>query len=144
VLQQSEQEKSGALIRLSNCRVCNRGELNTMISRSAHCVNKTLLATLSVALAGLIGCAPDPAANAPPTYVNSCAWCHAEGTGGAPVTGDKEEWERRTSKGMAKVYANAIDGFEGATGIMPPKGSRTDLTDEEVKEIVDWMVAASK
>ena len=105
--------------------------------------------TIFILVAVLLGCSADPAANAPPVYVNACAYCHGsetsfgtEGIGGAPAIGDKDDWERRTSKGMAKVYANAINGFEGATGLMPPKGSRPDLTDEEVKEIVDWMVGA--
>ena len=45
---------------------------------------------------------------------------------------------------MATVYANAIDGFEGATGIMPAKGSRMDLSDDEIKKIVDFMVQVSQ
>jgi cytochrome c5 len=114
-----------------------------MIIRSVQSSHKTILVALSVLLAGLTACA-DPVANAPQLYVNSCSWCHDEGSGGAPITGDKEDWERRTSKGMATVYANAIDGFEGATGIMPAKGSRMDLSDEEIKKLVDFMVEASQ
>ena len=129
-----------------------------MVIRSALSSHKIFLAALSVLLASLAGCSADPdtlvtvgqegAANAPTLaaqqYLNSCAWCHGDGTGGAPVTGDEEDWERRTTKGMAKVYANAIDGFEGATGIMPVKGSRLDLSDEEIKNIVDYMVESSQ
>ena len=89
-------------------------------------------------------CSGDPGANAPTAYVTSCATCHDEGLGGAPVPGDKADWERRTGKGMAKVYENAINGFEGAMGIMPARGSRPDLSDEEIKEAVDWMVQASQ
>jgi cytochrome c5 len=99
-----------------------------------------LAAFISLSLAA---CSADPTANAPAAYVNSCAWCHDAGLGGAPITGDKEDWERRTAKGMAKVYANAIDGYEGATGIMPARGS-LDLSDEEIKKLVDFMVEASQ
>ncbi len=107
--------------------------------------SRFLLLLLSIsAIVFLNACSADPEANAPQLYVNSCGWCHTEGTGGAPAIGDKEDWERRTGKGMAKVYANAIDGFEGATGIMPAKGSRPDLTDEEIKELVDFMVEVSQ
>jgi cytochrome c5 len=113
--------------------------------------SRIYLATiLSVLVAGLSACSADPTANAPATYANACAFCHgaatsfgSEGIGGAPAVGDKEDWERRTSKGMATVYANAINGLEGATGIMPAKGSRPDLSDEEIKKLVDWMVEAS-
>ena len=125
-----------------------------MVIRSALSSHKIFLVALSVLLAGLTGCSADPtvgqegAANAPTLaaqqYYNSCGWCHEDGIGGSPKTGDKEDWERRTNKGMAKVYANAIDGFEGATGIMPAKGSRFDLSDEEIKKIVDYMVESSQ
>jgi cytochrome c5 len=93
-------------------------------------------------------CTPDPTITSPPKYVaiyvTSCSWCHDAGNGGAPKIGDKEDWERRTSKGMANVYSNAITGYEGATGIMPEKGSRQDLSDEDIKKIVDYMVEASQ
>ena len=102
------------------------------------------LLIISSGMAGLSACSSGPEAEAPPAYVNSCMTCHGEGIGGAPITGDKEDWQRRTSKGMAKVYANAINGFEGATGIMPARGSRTDLSDEDIKKIVDYMVEASQ
>jgi cytochrome c5 len=121
------------------------GEAIIMIIRSCIYVRVALLCSFAApALLALSACSADPEANAPPVYVNSCALCHRDGIGGAPITGDKAEWERRTSKGMAKVYANAIDGFEGATGIMPAKGSRMDLSDEEIKELVDFMVQVSQ
>ena len=115
-----------------------------MIIRSAQRLHKTFLIVLAVLLAGLTACAPDPNENAPQLYLNSCEACHGDGIGGAPATGDKAEWERRTAKGMAKVYSNAIDGFEGATGIMPAKGSRMDLSDAEIKKLVDFMVEVSQ
>ena len=115
-----------------------------MIIRSAQRLHKTFLIVLAVLLAGLTACAPDPLEHAPPLYVVSCSWCHNDGIGGAPITGDKEDWERRTAKGMAKVYSNAIDGYEGATGIMPAKGSRMDLSDEDIKKLVDFMVEVSQ
>lgn len=111
-----------------------------MINRS---IERAFLLSLAAAFfLSLAACSTDP--EAPATYVTACAWCHSEGIGGAPMTGDKDEWERRMSKGIAKVYANAIDGFEGATGIMPAKGSRMDLSDEEIKKLVDYMVEASQ
>jgi cytochrome c5 len=119
-----------------------------MVIRSVQSSHKTSLVVLAVLLAGLTACTADPVTTAPPLvvqqYVNSCSWCHDDGIGGAPKTGDKEDWARRTSKGMAQVYANAIDGFEGATGIMPAKGSRMDMSDEEIKKIVDYMVEVSQ
>ena len=81
---------------------------------------------------------------APPVYVNSCLTCHGDGLGGAPITGDTEDWSRRVAKGLSTVHKNAIDGFEGTTGIMPAKGGRMDLSDEEIIALVNYMVAASR
>ncbi len=91
----------------------------------------------------LSACSSD-APPAPPLYVNSCMQCHADGLGGAPITGDKEDWARRVAKGMSKIHMNAIDGFEGATGIMPARGGRKDLSDDEIIALVDYMVEASR
>lgn len=86
----------------------------------------------------------DAAGPPPPVYVNSCEPCHGDGLGGAPKTGDADEWSRRVAKGMGKVRRNAIEGFEGGTGVMPARGGRPDLSDEELVALVDWMVEASR
>lgn len=86
---------------------------------------------------------PGSAGPPPPVYTSSCSPCHNEGLGGAPVIGDGADWEDRVAKGMRQVRENAITGFEGATGVMPPKGGRADLSDEEIIAVVDYMVAAS-
>jgi len=77
------------------------------------------------------------------TYDASCEPCHGGALGGAPKTGDADDWQRRIEKGMAKVRRNAIEGFEGGTGVMPAKGGRPDLTDEDIDSIVDYMVRAA-
>mgnify|MGYP001820057531 CR=1 FL=1 len=102
------------------------------------------LITLFVFLAGLSACSSDPFATAPKLYTTACATCHTEGVGLAPIPGDKADWAKRTGKGIEKLYDNAINGFEGEVGIMPARGSRPDLTDDDIKEIVDWMVEVSQ
>ena len=77
-------------------------------------------------------------------YANTCEGCHEEGNGGAPKTGDVADWKQRVAKGMSKVRENAIVGYEGSTGIMPAKGGYTELTDEEVNAIVDYMIDMSR
>lgn len=77
-------------------------------------------------------------------YANTCEGCHGEGAGGAPITGDAEDWKERVAKGMNTVRENAILGFEGATGIMPAKGGYERLTDDEVNAITDYMVDISR
>ena len=87
---------------------------------------------------------------APAVYVSSCAPCHDAGGGGAPRVGDKEEWEMRLAKGKEAVYQLAIVGFEapiddeGRTAVMPAKGARNDLSDDEIKALVDYMIEQSQ
>jgi cytochrome c5 len=98
---------------------------------------------LGLTLVLLSACSSDEPAP-PAVYVSSCMPCHGDGLGGAPVTGDAEEWERRIAKGVSKVHKNAIEGLEGGTGVMPPKGGRLDLSDNEIVALVDYMIAASR
>ena len=77
-------------------------------------------------------------------YKNTCEECHGEGVGGAPRTGDSAAWALRVANGMDTVRGNAIAGFEGETGVMPAKGGRDDLTDEEMNAITDYIVDISR
>jgi cytochrome c5 len=91
----------------------------------------------------LSACSPS-AGPPPPAYTSSCMPCHGDGLGGAPRTGDRNAWEARLAKGVEKVRRNAIEGLEGSTGVMPPKGGRIDLSDQEIAALVDYMIAASR
>ena len=73
------------------------------------------------------------------TYEESCITCHGNPALGAPVLGDKEAWKKVTAKGVEKVYHNGINGINS----MPPKGG-TDLNDEQIKEVIDYMINSSK
>lgn len=77
------------------------------------------------------------------TYDSSCAACHAQGVAGAPKLGDADSWKDRIAKGNDKLYENAIKGFKGEKGLMPPKGGFANLSDDEVKAAVDYMVKES-
>ena len=73
-------------------------------------------------------------------YDTSCAVCHSNGVGGAPMTGEAMDWSSRIAAGNDALYANAINGFQGNKGVMPPKGGFMNLSDDEVKAAVDYMV----
>lgn len=73
-------------------------------------------------------------------YEASCSSCHSNEAIGAPVVGDKNSWAKVVAKGMDSVYDHAINGFNA----MPPKGGNMDLSDDDVKKIVDYMVSKSK
>lgn len=73
-------------------------------------------------------------------YDASCKLCHATDTMGAPAVGDANTWKSLMEKGMDEVLVNAIKG----TGGMPPKGGNMDLSDADIKEIVEFMINSSK
>ena len=74
-------------------------------------------------------------------YNSACAACHNLGVAGAPKLGDKAAWEGRLATGLEALFKHAIEGFQGETGFMPPKGGRMDLSDSDVKEAVKFMLA---
>ncbi|NKB77425.1 MAG: c-type cytochrome [Gammaproteobacteria bacterium] len=77
-------------------------------------------------------------------YESKCSACHGFGVAGAPKLGDPAVWADRIAQGNEKLYDNAINGFSGTAGVMPPKGGFSALSDEETKAIVDYMVSQSQ
>ena len=73
-------------------------------------------------------------------YTAYCSVCHGNGVGGAPVLGEAVDWSARIGAGKETLYKHAIDGFQGAKGVMPPKGGFAGLSDADVKAAVDYMV----
>lgn len=68
-------------------------------------------------------------------YTNVCAACHDSGAAGAPrlVAAD---WTERLPQGEALLVEHAINGI----GTMPAKGGRMDLSDEQVRASVEYML----
>ena len=81
----------------------------------------------------------DTSFNPEKVYTESCAMCHGADGMGAPVVGDKAAWSAVLTKGIDKVYSNGINGING----MPPKGG-ADLSDNDFKSLVDYMINKSK
>ena len=77
-------------------------------------------------------------------YDAACHTCHGPGLAGAPKIGDGAAWGPRIAQGTATLYKHAIEGFTGQHGVMPPKGGRTDLPDDLIKQGVDYMVGKSR
>ena len=90
---------------------------------------------------------PEPVATSltgPQVYNEACITCHGNGIGGAPIVADTAAWTERIAQGSATLYDNAINGFTGAAGFMPQKGGRLDLSDQEIRDAVDFMVDESR
>lgn len=71
-------------------------------------------------------------------YKAICATCHDAGLVGAPKVGVAGDWASRIGKGKATLYDHAINGFNA----MPARGG-ADISDDEVKNAVDYMIAQS-
>lgn len=77
-------------------------------------------------------------------YKQNCISCHDKGIGGAPIIGDKKAWASRLEQGMDTLVQHSIEGYKGEAGEMPAKGGNSELPDDQVKEAVAFIIAASK
>jgi len=66
----------------------------------------------------------------------TCFGCHEKGEKGAPKLADKAEWRQRGSKGLDAVTKTVIRGH----GNMPARGGLADLTDDELKKVIAYML----
>jgi cytochrome c5 len=70
----------------------------------------------------------------------NCAVCHQQGLGGAPMIGNNVQWKKRVEQGLPVLFQHAINGYSGATGEMPARGGNEELSDEQIKLAVTYMV----
>ena len=142
-----------ARIIAANTSVANRAE-DPVYQRQ---VEERIQPVARVAIAGQDNTALAPPAAAPAVaataaadltgeqiYNQACVACHGAGVAGAPKLGDKAAWAPRIAQGMDTLHKHALQGFQGKAGYMPPKGGRTDLSDQSVMNGVDYIVAAGK
>ena len=74
-------------------------------------------------------------------FNKSCATCHNSGVAGAPKYADALAWAPRIEKGIDALYASTINGLPPA---MPQKGMCFSCSDDDLRALVDYMVAAAK
>ena len=98
---------------------------------------RSVILLLAISLAS-----PTCLADAKSDFEAKCTACHGFGVAGAPRLDDPENWAPRLDQGLEVLYSNAINGFTGQSGVMPPKGGFSDLTDQQLRLIVDYMVSA--
>jgi cytochrome c5 len=75
--------------------------------------------------------------NGEATVQGVCAACHTAGLMESPKLGDAADWAPRIDKGIDTLYDNAINGLN----MMPARGGRPTLSDDEVKAAVDYMLS---
>jgi len=90
----------------------------------------TLLATASIA----------QARTGEELYKAKCFVCHMTGAAGAPKLEDKAAWAPRLATGMEALMTSVVNGKNA----MPPKGTCTDCTDDELKAAVEYMTSQAQ
>lgn len=73
-------------------------------------------------------------------FNSTCTGCHSTGALNAPKVGDAEAWAPRIAQGIDTMVGHAIAGFNN----MPPKGTCSACTDEEIRAVVEFMADKSK
>ena len=85
-----------------------------------------------------------PAASGPrdgaTIYNTVCGACHNTGAAGAPKIDDKAAWAPRLATGKDALMKSVTNG----KGAMPPKGGAADLSDDEIKGTVDYILGKVK
>jgi cytochrome c5 len=72
-------------------------------------------------------------------YQAKCSTCHGSGAGQAPRLSVRADWPEREARGRAAMHVSALKGI--AFTAMAAKGGYAELTDEEVRATVDYMLA---
>jgi len=72
-------------------------------------------------------------------YQQACELCHATGIAEAPIPGDTA-WSERLVSGRDALVASAVNG----KGTMPAKGGQPQLSDDEVRLAVDYMISIAE
>lgn len=78
-------------------------------------------------------------------YGSICVACHGSGIPGIPQLGDASAWAPRIAQGNDILYEHAINGYTGSSGMpMPAKGGNPNLSDDDVKAAVDYLISSSQ
>lgn len=75
-------------------------------------------------------------------YEQACKTCHSVGLAGAPRVGVAADWSERKAQGLELLVEHAINGYQGKSGYMPPRGGQSQLSDAEIEAAVNHMVSA--
>lgn len=74
-------------------------------------------------------------------YQFRCQGCHGKNTQGAPMPGDRYQWERRGAQGLEVLMAHTINGYKQT---MPPRGGCRDCSELELRRALIYMLEQSE
>ena len=73
-------------------------------------------------------------------WARSCALCHINGEGGAPVVGDSAAWSTRLEQGEDSVMRNVLNGLNS----MPPLGYCMACEADDFRALIGYMAGTSQ
>ncbi len=98
-------------------------------------------AAMAVALFGIAGAnGSERMEDGKRAYERACAACHATGVEGAPVVGNKSDWQQRSDLWEAVLFEHAQLGYIR----MPAKGGEKDASDYDVEAAAEYMIKTAK
>lgn len=68
-------------------------------------------------------------------WAASCALCHINGNGGAPIVGIAEQWQPRLAQGMDTLLQHTLEGLNA----MPPLGYCMSCEAEDFTAMIGFM-----
>ncbi len=75
----------------------------------------------------------------------NCKVCHLQGVGGAPPIGNKKAWQHRVGQPLDTLVSHALNGYSSSPDTqMPARGGNEQLSDEDIRAAVTYMVSKSK
>jgi cytochrome c5 len=83
-------------------------------------------------------------------YSNVCIACHSSSMSPmtkAPAMGDYSAWKDRIAQGRDILFQHATTqpGYVGPNGgFMPARGGRPELTDEEIKSVIEFFISSAE
>ena len=79
-------------------------------------------------------------------YQQYCFSCHYRGVGGAPMVGDAEAWAPLIEKGPDVLLQSTIAGIppDSPSQRMPARGLCSDCSDQQLAEVIDYMMQNSQ
>lgn len=83
---------------------------------------------------------PSMAADGKAVYDAVCYKCHRTGVDDAPKAGNKGHWAPRLTQGLSALYKSVLEG----KGAMDPRAGKPELSDDELKAGVDYLVGLVK
>jgi cytochrome c5 len=74
------------------------------------------------------------------TYEKVCIACHMKGVAGAAALDNKTRWDESAAKGLETLRGIVLNGNEGTYGVMSPRGTCTDCSDEDLFDALGYML----